>query len=101
SDCGELPPLRRGETRGHRGISSVRTPTHGVVRTTLKESHSYRRRFFGRIRASSTSRMPSAAVILGDLTAIANEWRTLAIFWHVFTGTLLIAIATRQNVSNR
>jgi len=45
--------------------------------------------------------MPSAAVILGDLTAIANEWRTLAIFWHVFTGTLLIAIGTRQNVSNR
>jgi hypothetical protein len=36
--------------------------------------------------------MPTAAAIVNGLTLIANEWRMLAIGWHVVLGTLLLAI---------
>ena len=37
--------------------------------------------------------MPTADSIVSGLTAIANEWRALAIGWHVWLGALLLATA--------
>lgn len=37
--------------------------------------------------------MPSPDAILGGLTAIANQWRELAIGWHVVFGAALAALA--------
>jgi hypothetical protein len=45
--------------------------------------------------------MPTPDTILGGLTAIANEWRSLAVFWHAYVAGLLLAIATRRGLSNR
>jgi hypothetical protein len=43
----------------------------------------------------------SSEVILSSLAAIANEWRTLAVAWHVLAAALLLAIATRRRLSTR
>lgn len=45
--------------------------------------------------------MPTPDSILSGLTTIANEWRTLAIGWHVFFGTLLLALLAGWRPSNR
>lgn len=45
--------------------------------------------------------MPTSEEILAGLTTIANEWRGLALFWHVFVGAWLLAILIGQDVSNR
>ena len=45
--------------------------------------------------------MPTPDRILAGLTAIANEWRLLAVFWHVYVAALLLAIARLPGVSNR
>jgi hypothetical protein len=45
--------------------------------------------------------MPSSEAILQSLTAIANDWRTVAVYWHVLLGALLIAIGTFPNLSRR
>jgi hypothetical protein len=45
--------------------------------------------------------MPSAETILGTAAAIANDWRTLAIAWHVLLGTLLSALLIGWRPSNR
>ena len=37
--------------------------------------------------------MPSSEAILDGLTMTANEWRTLAIAWHVLLAALLLALA--------
>jgi hypothetical protein len=56
----------------------------------------------GSIRASVDRRdVPTADAIRDDLTAIANEWRLLAVFWHAYVATLWLAIATRRGLSNR
>lgn len=36
--------------------------------------------------------MPPADVILASLTAIANEWRPLAIAWHLFVANQILAL---------
>jgi hypothetical protein len=36
--------------------------------------------------------MPTADAIVKGLTTIANEWRVLAIGWHLLLGTLLLAV---------
>jgi hypothetical protein len=45
--------------------------------------------------------MPSSESVLSSLTAIANEWRTLAIAWHVALATLLLATLAGWRPSNR
>ncbi|HEY1304276.1 MAG TPA: hypothetical protein VGF24_12035 [Vicinamibacterales bacterium] len=45
--------------------------------------------------------MPSADAILERLTATANDWRTLAIVWHVLVAGLILTIVTGQRVPNR
>lgn len=45
--------------------------------------------------------MPSAESILAALTAIANQWRGTAVFWHVWVAVLLLAISVRRDLSNR
>ena len=45
--------------------------------------------------------MPSANEILSGLTSIANEWRAVAVLWHVYFAALLIAMAVRWNISVR
>ncbi len=45
--------------------------------------------------------MPSAETILTGLTAIANEWRWLAILWHVFLGALLVTLFAGWRPSSR
>jgi hypothetical protein len=37
--------------------------------------------------------VPSAEAILAGLTTIANEWWTVAVFWHAYVAVLLLAIA--------
>ena len=44
---------------------------------------------------------PSADDILAGLSATANDWRVLAIVWHLFVAGLIVAISTRQRVRNR
>lgn len=36
--------------------------------------------------------MPSPDTILTGLTALANEWRSLAIAWHIFLGTSILSV---------
>jgi hypothetical protein len=45
--------------------------------------------------------MPSAETILNAAATIANEYRTLAIDWHVLLGTLLVALFAGWRPSNR
>jgi hypothetical protein len=45
--------------------------------------------------------MPSSETILAGAAATANEWRTLAIAWHIFFGTLLIALLVGWRLSYR
>jgi hypothetical protein len=41
--------------------------------------------------------MPSSEAILGSLTMIANEWRMLAIVWHMALGASVVALIEREN----
>jgi hypothetical protein len=45
--------------------------------------------------------MPSSTAILAGLTTIANEWWTVAVFWHAYVALLLVAIAARLDCSVR
>ena len=45
--------------------------------------------------------MPTPETILAGLTTTANEWRLLAVFWHVYVAALLLAIARLPGLSNR
>jgi hypothetical protein len=45
--------------------------------------------------------MPSSAAILSGVTTIANQWRTLAIGWHMALGTLLLVLLIGRRPSNR
>jgi hypothetical protein len=45
--------------------------------------------------------MPSSEAILGGLTAIANDWRLLAIGWHVLVGALLAGLLTGWRPAER
>ena len=45
--------------------------------------------------------MPSSETILASLTTIANQWRPLAIGWHVVTGALMLALVAGWRPSNR
>jgi hypothetical protein len=55
------------------------------------------------VHALSTKRvlMPSSDAILAGLTAIANEWRSLAVAWHIFTAAVLAAGFCGWRPSNR
>jgi hypothetical protein len=53
------------------------------------------------VRADDSERMPSTAAILAGLTTIANEWWTVAVFWHAYVAGLLLAIAVRRVLSVR
>ena len=44
--------------------------------------------------------MPTAEVVLSWATSVANDWRWLAIFWHIALGAFLIA-AVRARLSER
>ena len=45
--------------------------------------------------------MPSSEAILSGATAIANQWRLLAIGWHVLFGLLLVGLLVGWRPSNR
>lgn len=45
--------------------------------------------------------MPSSADILGGLATTANDWRGVAIVWHVFLGTLLLSLVSGWRPSRR
>jgi hypothetical protein len=45
--------------------------------------------------------MPASITILAGLTAIANEWWLLAVFWHLHVAVLLLAMVVRRDLSNR
>jgi hypothetical protein len=45
--------------------------------------------------------MPSSETILNGLTAIANEWQQLALAWHVWFATLIVALLAGWRPSNR
>src|SRR3954447_14312887 len=45
--------------------------------------------------------MPSPETILSLAATTANEYRTLAIGWHVFLGTILVALLAGWRPSNR
>lgn len=45
--------------------------------------------------------MPSSADILGGLATTANDWRGVAIVWHVFLGTLLLSLVLGWRPSRR
>jgi hypothetical protein len=45
--------------------------------------------------------MPSSEAILGSLTTIANEWRMLAIVWHMALGASIVALIAGWRPSNR
>lgn len=45
--------------------------------------------------------MPSPEEVLGGLTAIANQARTLAIAWHIALGALVLALTAGWRPSNR
>jgi hypothetical protein len=53
------------------------------------------------VRSMQTAVMPSVESILAGLTSIANEWRSLAAFWHAYIAALLLAIAVRRDLSAR
>jgi hypothetical protein len=45
--------------------------------------------------------MPSSKLILESLTTIANEWRMLAIVWHIGLGSGVVAVIAGWRPSNR
>jgi hypothetical protein len=45
--------------------------------------------------------MPSTEAILDGLTAIANDWRGLAIGWHVFLATVIVGMSAGWRPTNR
>jgi hypothetical protein len=45
--------------------------------------------------------MPSVEAILAGVTAIANEWRPLAIAWHVLLGAFVVGLLIGWRPSNR
>jgi hypothetical protein len=45
--------------------------------------------------------MPSSTAILAGLTTIANEWWTVAVFWHAYVAAILLGIAMRRALSVR
>jgi hypothetical protein len=45
--------------------------------------------------------MPSSEALLGSLTTIANEWRMLAIVWHMALGASVVALIAGWRPSNR
>ena len=45
--------------------------------------------------------MPSPEAILSLAATTANEYRMLAIGWHVFLGTILVALLVGWRPSNR
>jgi hypothetical protein len=45
--------------------------------------------------------MPSSEEILSGLTSIANEWRAVAVLWHVYVAAMLMALAIRRDLSVR
>ena len=45
--------------------------------------------------------MPSSEAILSGLGTIANDWRALAIVWHVLLGTLGVALVVGWRPSDR
>ena len=45
--------------------------------------------------------MPPADAILAGLTNVANQWRALAIGWHVVSGALMLALLAGWRPSNR
>jgi hypothetical protein len=45
--------------------------------------------------------MPSSAAILEGLTTVANDWRWLAIAWHLLLGMFLLRLATGWRPSER
>src|SRR5687767_11467110 len=45
--------------------------------------------------------MPTPDSIVSGLTAIANEWRTVAVGWHVVFGALLLAVCLGWRPSSR
>jgi hypothetical protein len=45
--------------------------------------------------------MPSSGEILNGLTAIANEWQPLAVVWHVWLATLIVALVAGWRPSQR
>jgi hypothetical protein len=45
--------------------------------------------------------MPSSEAILNGLTAIANDWQELALVWHVWLATLIVALLAGWRPSNR
>jgi hypothetical protein len=44
--------------------------------------------------------MPSSEALLGSLTTIANEWRMLAIVWHMALGASVVALIAGWRPSN-
>jgi hypothetical protein len=45
--------------------------------------------------------MPSAEAVLSGLAGIANEWRGLAVAWHVYVGSVLIGLLAGWRPSAR
>ena len=52
-------------------------------------------------RCASVIDMPAPDVILAGLTAISNEWRSLAIAWHIAFGLAIVAISAGWRPSER
>ena len=46
-------------------------------------------------------RMPTPDTILDGLTAIANQWQSLAIVWHLYFAVFMIALAAGWHPSSR
>lgn len=66
-----------------------------------RERQSRRSALAGLVRSIQTAVMPSAESIVAGLTSIANEWRSVAAFWHAYIAALLLAIAVRRDLSVR
>ena len=45
--------------------------------------------------------MPTASEILSTATLIANEWRWLAVAWHLLMGAAVVALVAGWRPSNR
>lgn len=45
--------------------------------------------------------MPTSTEILAGLTALANDWRSLAIAWHLFFGAVLLGVVAGWRPSRR
>jgi hypothetical protein len=45
--------------------------------------------------------MPSADTLLDSAARLANGWRSLAVFWHVYFGLLTLGMVTSRRLSHR